>query len=171
MQVEYKTEKGTVLFVKVPDEAKKFQIDFERYGVVDDFDEAIVLKCENDNHKFDPIFIYDDNWQIISLTIDIREDQLTEILSPKIGILYEMFGYDYLTTDIFKCFKSLMHRLQVHEVNPDPLTCCSGSIQSGCGCMGFPYNYSSEKELDAYCDAKERTGKWLVLFNPNEPIK
>lgn len=39
----------------------------------------------------------------------------------------------------------------------EPKICCSGR---DCGCMGFPYNYSSEEELQEYQQACDR-----VLFD------
>lgn len=36
---------------------------------------------------------------------------------------------------------------------PEPKTCCSGRE---CGCMGMPYNYSSQEELDEYFEARSK---------------
>lgn len=38
------------------------------------------------------------------------------------------------------------------NVLEEPKTCCSGRE---CGCMGMPYNYSSNEELDDYLEAEK----------------
>lgn len=172
-QVEHKTEQGVILFVDVPDEASDLTL--PKVGMIDLYFQAKV-KSEHEEDNYISIALPDVGFQIIGLTSEVTEEQAKMMVHTHVEDNGNIYGYfDYPQSDTIKdtaldSFKSLMQHKKLYEVNPypEPLTCCSGSIQSGCGCMGLPYNYSSQEELDCFYEAQERTSKRLVLFKPNE---
>ncbi len=151
MQVEYKTEKGTVLFVKT-------------LGIptgIDICEDKVWYRYFNEDGERDSsaFMLPSKGFNLFGLTSEIKEDKLTKIFNPKIGILYEMFGYDYLTSDVRNTFKSLMQHLQVYEVNPYGES------------LGFDYIKVNLFEITKmelnWLKAKSITGKWIVLFKAN----
>lgn len=161
MQVEHKTEKGTVLFVRVPDDS---------YG--------FVLRQNSDNSDLwytqdlavpnisNWIELRPNNWQLIGLASEVTEEQAKVVGFDYVydgmddenikGLIYECFDdSDFVCQNALESFKSLMQHLQVHEVNPF-------GDDDGNEFLGY-----GDDLHDKFNQAKERTGKFIVLFKPN----
>lgn len=156
MQVEHKTEKGVILFVKVPEVASN--LTQPKVGMVDlYFQTKIKSKDEEDNHI--SVTLPDVGFQLIALTTDITEEQAEMMVG--IG---EVWGS-------LRLFKSLMQHLQVYEVNPfDEFECTNqwcedGYINQGYG-EKWRCDFCQENEYKQH-DSQSRTGKWVVLFKPD----
>lgn len=129
-----------MLFVKVPDDAYDFKV----------LDKIDILIYETKVYKGvfgglgDYRMLKSDGFDYIGLTSEVTEEQAKMMVDK----FYRGYNYNnYLNGKIFDTaldsFKSLMQHLQVYEVNPflvEPL----------------------------YTRAESRTGKWIVLFKPNE---
>ena len=148
MQVEHKTEKGTVLFVKVPEKSTGYKM-------------GLILLTFDVNYGLGKVF-YDIpmGFNLIGLTSDITEEQAKMMVGTvkPFGCKGTYFK-EYNNTRPFyataiQSFKSIMQHLQVYEVNPyqEPKRGVSGG------------NLESELE---YHTTERRTGKWVVLFKPN----
>ena len=176
IRVQFNAQKGTVIFELLPEGVDKIKLyNYLRAGIW--YGDAEPKGLNAWKKKMPKGF------QLIGLTSEVTEEQANMIVdSEKIfpdentkTYLWSYLDYKgvvnipYWYANALDSFKSLMEHLQVYEVNPfpEPLICCSGSVQSECGCMGFPYNYSSQEELNCYYEANERTGKWVVLFKEN----
>lgn len=153
MQIEHKTENGTVLFVKVPDDYKGAIIE----------DDALTIWQDN---KFGSWVAYESlgkaNWQLIGLTSDITEQQakiMVYSVMKNPNDRYKNYTRQNQTSGLLydSCldsFKSLMQHLQVYEFNPfivdDP----------------DPHSQYYGAQMDAWQEAQSITGKWIVLFKP-----
>lgn len=113
MQVEHKTEKGTVLFVKVPEVAKNFKI--RNNYIWFDISEILKNAC-----YCLPEFSSPGEWKIIGLTSETSEGQSKMMVDCPAKGLYANYdlntGYlEHLYGNPLDSFKSLMHRLQINE--------------------------------------------------------
>lgn len=157
MQVEHKTEKGTVLFVKVPDDAVGYSLNmFDNIPHIqlrfDKLPYGDSIKISRKRLEYNP-------WQLMGLTSEVTEEQAKMIVHAHIEDNGNVYGYfDYPKSDTIKdtvldSFKSLMQHLQVYEVNP--------------------YSHFTNPEDfddDAVEHAQEMSkfvGKWIVLFKEN----
>ena len=152
MQVEHKTEKGTILFIKVAPDASNFRIS-KGFPDTPKGDLSYDTK-ENVWQTGDAII--DEGFNLIGLTSEFTEEQASKMVDNLDG--YGLFFKDANGRSGHRlaqsAFKSLMQHLQVYEVNPhdeDKLV------------MTFLNNHKNRWEY-----AQERTGKWVVLFKPNE---
>lgn len=153
MQVEHKTEKVTILFVKVPNDSASFELsywNYQRQCYVNDFTLIFDSKKQTHLNKGDRPHIQLNslgNWQLIGLTSDVTEEQAKIMVDESKGWFLKYKNYLNKEFEYFlslDSFKSLMLHLQVYEVNP----------------------YESvkfEKMID-YWNEGIRTGKWVVLF-------
>jgi len=136
MQIEHKTEKGTVLFFLPPNEADRF-------------------KFFNDEEPYLSYFIGHETFRkrfqkgtvLIGLTSEVIEEQA------------KMIGLASVSN-----FRKEIEKLQVYEVNPldKPnryLACKLHPLE----CTGDEINRCRKYE-----EAQSRTGKWIVLFKPND---
>jgi len=101
---------------------------------------------------------------------EIKEEQ-----AKMIGFVDDysfMFG-DYGATNsssgskaLFK-FKSLMQHLQIYEVNPfgEEYNC---NVFNGVGGFVNGKLYTMNEAYKGWQEAQSRTGKWIILFKPNE---
>ena len=152
MQIEHKTEKGTLLFVKTDSELISFNL-YEDFG-----DKILDIRT---NKKWSTIRL-DINFQLISLTSEITEEMAKMMVDDK----HSDFYYDYIGEDkdryfgrALSSFKSLMQHLQVYEVNPYGKQPFLTDDDAG-----------SEEETQTRflrADAQQRTGKFIVLFKPH----
>lgn len=156
MQVEHKTEKGAVLFLKVPYDANKFSIKKTRKGKPDQlhyfvpYAYDVVIRLE---------FLTRECFQIIGLTSEITEEQAKIIVDKDNEFRWPCYT-DLLMfyNNALDSLKSLMQHLKVYEVNPIP----TPEFQSDrYGNGGYCETWTTE-----YQEAQSRTGKWLVLFKP-----
>ena len=144
MQVEHKTEKGTLLFVKVPDYAYNFTNDMQP----NQLDFYVDTPFKQSKLTFgECVILPKGNWQLIGLTSEITEEQA------------KMIGLASVSN-----FRKEIEKLQVYEVNPldKPnryLACKLHPLE----CTGDEINRCRKYE-----EAQSRTGKWIVLFKPND---
>lgn len=150
MQVEQKTEKGTLRFELLPNEAKFIGKNIEGNSF-----------CYSLNGI--PSFIdAKDGETLIGLTSEVTEEQAKMMLTAYdtfFGKAYKCkCEYGKLYTKALDSFKSLMQHLQVYEVNP-------------LAPPAYPKAASCENDyVDAryeqyqYDKAQENVGKWVVLF-------
>lgn len=115
MQVEHKTEKGTVLFVKVPDDSKLHHIKENSGGCY------LQFSCMNEKHKITvgtSDYFAHGKWQLIGLTSEVNEDQAKMIIkSMGRGDCFKNYA-DKLGnsfTYAIDSFKSLMQHLHINE--------------------------------------------------------
>lgn len=109
MQIEHKTEKGTVRFVKVPDDYKSFSVNpYSREGnswlwVLSGYNTRLGIPLPNGN------------WQIIGLTNEVTEEQ-AKMMVPNIGDYYPNYKNSEPINFIFPkalySFNSLMQHLK-----------------------------------------------------------
>lgn len=77
MQVEHKTEKGIVLFVKVPDDAKLFELshfNYQKYEYVDDLTLLFVSSSESQkyNQRDRPHrLLPPGKWELIGIAVEV----------------------------------------------------------------------------------------------------
>lgn len=154
MQVEHKTEKGTVLFVQVPDDAIGYSLTM--------FDNIPHLQLRFDKHPYgDSIKISRKRleynpWQLIGLTSEVTEE-IAKIMVDKMINSYKDYA-DSKIVDTFSLFtaldsfKSLMLHLQVYEVNT--IAKPNDDAQDG----------KYLRRLGQWQEAEARTGEWVVLF-------
>lgn len=161
MQIEHKTEKGTILFMLAPEEATGYKI-IESPCLSIEFD----IKYGIDKEYVDIL----KGFQLIGLTSDITEEQAKMMVDSVDGISDTYFK-DYLIAKHsskfqFACIsaldslKSLMQHLQVYEVNP---------FSNECKCRVGENQEIYDKclsEIKNHTEAQSRTGKWLALFKP-----
>lgn len=158
MQVEHKTQKGTVLFVKVPDDASDLTL--PKVGMIDLYFQTKV-KSEYEEDNYISVGLPDLGFQLIGLTSEVTEKQ-AKMIVPLIERVYGQSYYDYTVKfkvgygyvgTALESLKSLMQHLQVYEVNP--------------------YSHFTNPEdfdNDAIEHAQELSnfvGKWVVLFKEN----
>lgn len=162
MQIEHKTEKGTLYLLKIEDDAfdiklsesKLYDYDFVNFKTPHRWD-----NFKKRNWRWGTHFEVG-KWQLIGLTSEVTELQCKMMVGRnEIGEYKSyrehftnpyFFGYDIA----LESFKSLMQHLQVYEVNP-----CSHPSDIEPTNLNH-YNYISEKWLGA----QSRTGKWVTLF-------
>lgn len=161
MQIEHKTEKGTLCFVKVPDDASDLTL--PKVGMIDlYFKTKVQSEYEEDNYI--SIGLPNIGFQLIGLTSEITDSYAMNMLDYQSDndehqspIWRDYINGQYHLSPV-DSFKSLMQHLQVYEVNP----------------YEYPiyHDYSSDikwKEANAKWKYSEsRTGKWIVLFKPND---
>lgn len=157
MQVEHKTEKGTVLFYLLPENTIT-------YTLYPDFDDSLldvrseIIGNNIISQKWTNVRLHG-HWSLIGLTTEATEDQCEMM----VDIIWNGFknyelsdgnvgNYKRLVKSAVDSFKSLMQHLQVYDVNP------YGGIYS--------LTYGFNREL--WQEAESRSGKWIVLFKPNE---
>lgn len=197
MQIEHKTEKGTVCFVKVPEDAIAFNfymgyLTYKVYNPKAICNDDILSspyrlakflgKTENISEYIDgnPIR-FDENFTLIGLSKDINEEFAKKLVDNPIidfGHDHDCFK-DYIkecwtieTDSGLNSFKSLMHHLQVYEVNPfDNYECENHWCDNGYIDMGYNEKmrcqFCQENE-DKQDEAEPMVGQWIVLFNPNK---
>lgn len=158
--VNYRTEKGEISFVKVPDDASDLTL--PKVGMIDLYFKTKV-KYEYEEDNYISISLPDVGFKLIGLTSDVTEDQAKMMVDHCNDIVPGLIdGYvDYRRnqlnvafTNALASFKSLMQHLQVYEVNPYDEARLN---------MTF-----SNKHKNRWQQAQERTGQWIVLFKPNE---
>lgn len=186
LQIEHKTEKGTLCFLKVPDDAIAFNfymgyLTYKVYNPKAMCNDDILgnpyrltkflEKTENISEYIDgnPIKS-DENFILIAVTNDITQEcAKTLVDSPIIdfGHEYDCFK-DYIkecwtieTDSALKSFKSLMQHLQVYEVNP------LGSRPIAQGSEDWEQE-DMEDATEEWEKLNEKCGKWIVLFKPND---
>jgi hypothetical protein len=154
MQVEHKTEKGTVLFVKVPIDTVDFEIATiknSKYLIFGDVSYSFRLKEQI------PYF----DWQLIGLTSEVTEEKAKMMgFEPMINILDWPANTDLPNTievSGLDQFKSLMQHLQVYEVNPYQRPIIVENED----------NVMAINLYNQWQSAEEKTGKWIVLFKPS----
>lgn len=158
MQVEHKTEKGTICFLKIEDDAfdvkltesKLYEYDFVNFKTPHRWD-----NFKKRNWRWGTHFEVG-KWQLIGLTSEVTEDQSKMMVDKEVRYMAFKNYIDDLkiSQTALKAFKSLMQHLKVYEVNPYGETPYCGDRRI----------YGSDK----WKEAQERTGKWVVLFKPNE---
>lgn len=158
MQVEHKTEKGTVIFVKVPDDSFLWHIKENSAGYY------LQYSCLNEKSQRtigNSDYFYK-HFKLICLTSEVTEDKAKIIVRQQGSkpILYQNYsGHDGLFLSAIDSFKSLMQHLHVHDVNPYHNSASHEFKRSG-----------TKEQNDMFLkwhSAQERTGKWIVLFKPN----
>lgn len=164
MQIEYKTEKGTVLFVKVPDDLISFKL------IEDMGDDVLEIKSEVKGYnsltqRWKNIRV-SSGFKIIGLTTEITEEHAKMIVDTCNELEFNGVAYnDYQTTSIhdtaLDSFKSLMQHLQIYDVNP------LGEFPTLPNFKRLPISMVERKQ-DRWKEAQQRTGRWIVLFKPNE---
>ncbi len=77
MYIEYKTEKGNFIFVKVPGDSVNYSLDF-----LDGFGYGLISSNDNYQYTFESIKV--DNWQLIGTTRDVTEEQAKNMVK-KLG--------------------------------------------------------------------------------------
>jgi hypothetical protein len=112
MQVEHKTEKGTVLFILAPKEATGYKV-IERPCSSIEFD----IKYGLDKEYLD----LPNGFKLIGLASEVTEEQAKMMVD--IYPIFDQAFFDYLDKKQYKLkalysFKSLMHHLQVCESIP-----------------------------------------------------
>lgn len=156
MQVEHKTEKGMITFILAPKDASGY-------------------KLEDNTLTFDVMYgigkVYNNvlpGTKLIGLTSEITEEQAKMIVHAHIEDDGNIYGYfDYPKSDTIKdtaldSFKSLLQHLQVYEVN----TLGEEPFNND---MYYPASMSiMHKIREEWQEAQSRTGKWVVLFKPND---
>jgi len=153
MQVEHKTEKGTVTFFLPSPGADRF-------------------KYFNDEKPYLSYFVGHETFReyfpkgtvLIGLTSEVTEETAKIMVDEynDYGLIkHKDYRKGYFTHSLFSAldsFKSLMQHLQVYEVNP----------------YEYPiyHDYTSDvkwKEANTkWLEAESTTGKWIVLFKPND---
>lgn len=156
MQLEYKTDKVKVLFVKVPDDSFAHWLNPTLNNHLHYHTPQLEGMRDIDVHTLK--LPYND-CQLIGLTSEITEEWLKDVGFGNTDYIEDGLG----PTDSFvyklDSFKSLMQYLQVYEVNPyGPQP---GLRDEDAGSVEETEN----RFLRA--DAQSRTGKWIVLFKPN----
>lgn len=150
MQLEHKTEKGTVLFVKVPDDAEAFIMNYRK----------LCYWFNNAKEHSENYLIQEGNFKLIGLTSEVTEEMANMMVDEEIDWGFKTGFVDY-TNRATVCglssldsLKSLMQHLQVYDINPY---------------LGYDKDnfFTNKQEIDFY-KAQERTGKFIVLFKPNE---
>jgi len=174
MQVEHKTEKGMLCFLKIEDdsfdikltESKLYEYDFINFKTPHRWD-----NFKKRNWRWGTHFEVG-KWQLIGLTSKITEEQAkimvdAEKIFPDHDTRTYLLSYldykgvvniPYWYDNALDSFKSLMQHLQVYEVNP----------------LGIRrpkyFDYSSQIQYEGDCKdydyTQSRTGKWLILFKP-----
>lgn len=175
MQVEHKTEKGTVKFVLTPSVKLKFKI-YSEFLVMGISEVDVKNKCikidRGDTKGFIKIGF---GFQLIGLTSEITEEQ-AKMMVDSIGGTVDAYFKDYLIVKHsskfqFACisaldsFKSLMQHLQVYETNPfgKNYNC---NVYNGAGSFLNGKLYTMNEAYKGWEQAQSRTGKWIVLFKP-----
>ncbi|RYZ87096.1 MAG: SDR family oxidoreductase [Proteobacteria bacterium] len=148
MQVEHKTEKGTVIFVKLPDDAEAFTMNYRK----------LCYWFNNANEYSENYLIQEGNFKLIGLTSEITEEQAKMMVDET-----PLSGF---TTSI-EDFQDIMQHLQVYENNPigKDYNC---NAYNGAGSFVNGKLYTMNQAYKAWQEAQSRTGKWLVLFKPND---
>jgi len=155
MKVEYKTEKGTVLFLKIEN-------DYSVAGLNDGhiyFWTSSLLQSMGDYPLC--VEIPNGNVEYIGLTSEVTELDAMNMLDYQSDndehqspIFKDYMSGQYRLIPL-DSFKSLMHHLQVYEVNP------FDAIKN----VFEKVTYDDFEKL--YKEAQERTGKYVVLFKEN----
>lgn len=171
MQVEHKTEKGNIVFVKIPDNAKAWKN--ESYHV-----NTLWYKSEDmRNPKY--IELPYDDLGLIGLTSEVTEEQCQKII--EFGDMYpneDMFhlgfpDYEnfqksdslrYVFDNALDSLKSLMQHLKIYEVNPFKINNCKCDILKN---SIYEFRLCAKNHIN-FKEAESRAGKWIVLFKPNE---
>lgn len=160
--VNYRTEKGEISFVKVPDDASDLTL--PKVGMIDLYFKTKV-KYEYEEDNYISISLPDVGFKLIGLTSDVTEDQAKMMVDHCNDIVPGLIdGYvDYRRnqlnvafTNALASFKSLMQHLQVYEVNPigeRPM---------------WGYKPFTHKLMNDWQEAESRTGKFIVLFKQNQ---
>lgn len=165
MQVEHKTEKGTVIFYLPPLKADRF--DFFN-------DENPYLSYFIGHETFRQYF--PEGFILIGLTSEVTEDQAKMMVTQSLhtGLFMHHNGLDnvYCYKSAVDSFKSIMQHLQVYEVNPcDEFDCPNQFCDNGYIDQGYNdywrCSFCQENEYN-HEEAECRTGKFIVLFKPNE---
>jgi len=156
MQIEHKTEKGTVLFILLP-----VNTDYPTFKR--DFDVGRLKHYKKDG------------WQLIGLTSDITEEMAKMMVEAKHNLKYadrnDLTGYrsygelhkdgkPYWLSKALDSFKSLMQHLRVYEVNPYE--------KPYVNFMGSDVYSTSFMQLEKWKEINERVGKWILLFKAND---
>jgi len=111
MQVEHKTEKGTLCFQKVKDNNTHFEL----AKLADyDPDDYLYLIADESFTKLPP-----GKWQLIGLTSEVTEEQ-AKIMVDENNTLHHLDGIFYRGgissfSNALDAFKSLMQHLQINE--------------------------------------------------------
>jgi len=161
MQVEHKTEKGTVLFVKVPDDAKDFV-----YFDDEDMPYLSYLIKDFSGWLTDRKYLKVCNgFQLIGLTSEVTEEQ-AKMMVPLIKRVYGQSYYDYTVKfkvgygyvgTALESFKSFIKDNEIYEVNH------LGEKPAE------TFNHPDwEYKRSDWNKAQETVGKWIVLFKPND---
>lgn len=161
LQVEHKTEKGTVLFVKVPDGVRDFEI-YKRNDGNTIFSYFVKSSCI-------PVELSGSNWKYIGLTSEVTEEQ-AKMMLPKPLERKTKFGIQYgymlspMDTEIYisvlDAWRSLMQFKKVYEVNP--------YNNPACDCLCEFDREGCPDECYRYINASGWVGTWLTLFKPND---
>lgn len=142
LQIEHKTEKGTVRFVKVNEKCWDFKINENGINYFEKFSNCSSLRTI-------PVT---KGTVLIGLTREVTEKQAKMMVLEIDSLIGRVFK-DYTEHGKFyknptESFKSLMQHLQVYEVNPYG---------------GYRHDFTQ-----TWQEAQSRTGKWIVLFKPND---
>lgn len=164
MQVEHKTEQGTLYFYKVPDNTESVQL------VDKESMKSFLLICLTDNLL--PTYIgVEEGLTLIGLTSEVTEETAKMVVDSKQESRISLLTGDvtftgkslyYFQSEIYDnaldSFKSLMRHLQVYEVNPltPPVYPKAASCEND--------YVDSRYEQHQYDKAQENVGKWAVLF-------
>lgn len=146
MQVEHKTEKGVVIFVKVPDDSYDHYIHKKN----------LLFDLESDK-GCDIIRLQSLNWQLIGLTSEVTEEQCKS--------MFGIYAPEYLSLNKVMLHQA-MFESKVYGVNPlgektNPVKYIRNIItKTKVRVLNEKYNEWNK--------AQSRTGKWIVLFKPNE---
>lgn len=174
MQVEHKTEKGTLLWIKLPDDLVSFN-QYEDMGYFVLEIKSQILGNQNITQKWQNIRL-EQGFQLIGLTSEVTEEQC-KMMVPLIKRVYGQSYYDYAIKfkvgygyvgTALESFKSLMQHKEVYEVNPveKPEIPKDTGYSDDKGAFEFKtesYNFSFKE----WNESESRTGKWLVLFKGN----
>lgn len=155
MQVEHKTEKGTVLFVKVPADSREIELLGVKTQVISCLSATRSPKWYSD--------VLPIGFQLIGLTSEITEE-MAKMMVDKVTYRYFMHYKHNLNRiknakkTALESFKSLMDFKEVFEINPYQELMRYLNEQSDSGL----YDLNKTKYDKAQC----RSGKWIVLFKP-----
>lgn len=159
--VNHETEKGEILFVKVPDDSRDFELskwNYQKQDYVDDLTLIFESKEQYNLKKGDRphIQLNVKGFKLIGLTSEITEEQVKMILTKSGGpwSAYRDYTADnnWFASALWS-FRSLMQHLQVYEVNPLDKPKEDKTV----GMVSL---------IDFWNYVESRTGKWLVLFKP-----
>lgn len=159
MQIEHKTEKGTLLFLKMEN-------DYSIAGLNDGhiyFWTSSLFQSMGDYPLC--VEIPNGKFEYIGLTSDVTEEQ-AKMMLPLIKRVYGQSYYDYTVKfkvgygyvgTALESFKSLMKDKQIYEVNP------FGTKQPL-----IENDYTNQELRSGWDEKQSLCGRWIVLFKPND---